>query len=579
MDRNEIADVLREIGVLLELKGENRFKSLAYSNAARTLETLQEDLGVLIREKRLGEMKGIGAALTEKITQLFNTGHLDYHEELKASLPAGLLDCLRVPGLGPKKMKILWEKLETDSLGDLRLSCERGLVAKLEGFGEKTQSKILEGIANLEKYRGRYLYAEAIQAAMPIFEALKKCPSVQHAEMAGSLRRKKEIVRDLDFVVATQDPDRVMKLFTSLPSVEKAINQGKTKSSVMLTSGIQADVRCISEVEFPFALAYFTGSKEHNIAMRQRAISQNKKLNEYGLFRIKKDGERLISCKDEPALYRELGLDYVEPELREDMGEMAAAETGSLPQLVTARDIQGTFHCHTRWSDGRNTTEEMARAAIALGWKYLGISDHSKTSAIANGLDEKRLGAQILEIEQLNTRFVERGIPFRIFTGNEVDILADGSLDFSDELLARLDFVVASVHQGFTQDEARQTARVVRALSNRYVTMLGHATGRLLLSREPYKIDLNAVIDAAAHNQTIIELNCTPSRMELDWRWWKAAQAKGVMCSINPDAHSTEELAQVSWGVDAARKGWLKAAEVLNTRTCAQVEKLLKRKR
>ncbi|MBI4027304.1 MAG: DNA polymerase/3'-5' exonuclease PolX [Verrucomicrobia bacterium] len=579
MDKNEIAGVLREIGVLLELKGENRFKSVAYANAARMLETLQEDLGALIHEKRLGEVKGIGEGLTEKITALFTTGRLPYHEELKADFPSGLLDCLRVPGLGPRKVKTLWEKLQVDSLGDLRMGCERGMVAKLEGFGEKTQAKILEGLANLEKYRGQFLHAEALQAATLILQSLKDCRAVQRVETAGSLRRRKEVVRDLDFVVSTREAGRVMRLFTSLPEVEKVTGRGDTKSSVILKSGIQADVRCVSEEEFPFALAYFTGSKEHNVAMRQRAISQGKKLNEYGLFEIGTGSERPISCKDETALYRTLGLDYVEPELREDMGEIAAAEKGELPTLVSQRDIRGTFHCHTSWSDGLHSIEEMANAAMNLGWEYLGIADHSKSSAVANGLNEKRLAAQIKEIEKLNAKFKAAGANFRLFAGSEVDILGDGSLDFPDDLLARLDFVVASIHQGFTYDEARQTARVLRAVANKHVAMLGHPTGRLLLSREPYKVDLGAVIDAAARAKTIIELNCTPSRMELDWRWWKGAREKGVMCSINPDAHSTGELSQVSWGVAVARKGWLRPADILNTRPLEDVIRHLKRKK
>lgn len=579
MDKYEIANILREVSVLLELKGENRFKCLAYSNAARTMEMLQDDLATIIKEDKLKEVKGIGAALCEKITELFASGKLAYYEELKSSFPGTLLECLQVPGLGPKKVKVLWEKLEIDSIGDLKMACDRGMVAKLDGFGEKTQAKILEGIANMEKYRGQFLYAEAAYAAAPIFEALKKCSVVKRVEMAGSSRRKKEVIRDLDFVVATDKPDEVMKLFVSLPQVEKVTNQGKTKSSVMLQSGIQADVRCVTDEEFPYALAYFTGSKEHNIVMRQRAISQGKKLNEYGLFHIKGNSEKLIPCKDEAALYKDLGLKYIEPELREDMGEVVASEEGKLPSLIKQSDIRGTFHCHTNWSDGAHTIEQMARAAIALGWEYLGISDHSKTSAVANGLNEKRLEKQMDEIRALNKRFANEGVKFRIFSGNEVDILGDGGMDFSDDLMAQLDFVVASIHQGFTPDEEKQTARVLKAISNRYVTMLGHATGRLLLSREPYKLNLHTVIEAAAKNQTIIEFNATPSRMELDWRWWKTAKERGVMCSVNPDAHSTEELPYVFHGVDAVRKGWLTAKDVLNTRPLEEVEKLLKRKR
>jgi DNA polymerase (family 10) len=581
MDKNQIAEILQEISVMLELKGENRFKCIAYSNAARTLETLQEDLGALIREKRLQEVKGIGSALCEKISSLHETGRLPYYEELKAQFPAGLFDCLRVPGLGPKRLKILWEKVGVVSLNHLKLACERNAVAKLDGFGEKTQSKILEGIANLEKYRGQFLYPAALQAAAPILEALRTCPAVKKVELAGSLRRHKEVVKDLDFVVATADAASVMKQFTTHPDVEKITNQGETKSSVILKAGIQADVRCVSTEDFPSALAYFTGSKEHNIAMRQRAIAQGKKLNEYGLFEIKKgkkgEIEKRIPCRNEADIYRDLGLAYVEPELREDMGEIAAAEDGKLPRLVEAGDIRGALHVHSNWSDGHDSLEEMARAAQARGWEFLGIAEHSRSSAVANGLNEKRLLEQLAAIRKLNTRFKEEKTPFRLFAGNEVDVKADGSLDFPDEILAQLDFVIASIHQGFTADEAKQTDRLVKALSHPHVTMAGHPTGRLLLDREPYRIDLAAVIEAAAEHHRMIELNASPFRMDLDWRWWKQARERGILCSINPDAHNKEDLADVNLGVGIARKGWLRAEDVLNTRSASEVEKILKR--
>lgn len=578
MDRNAIADVLREISVLLDLKGENRFKVLAYANAARTLETLQEDLGRLVAENRLGELKGVGVELSKKIAELHATGHLPYHEELKASFPPGLLDCLRIPGLGPKKVKVLWDKLQIDSLGDLKLACDRNAIAGLDGFGEKTQAKILEGIANLDKYRGQFLLAEAEAFARPLLETLRACKAAKRVEPAGSLRRRKEVVRDLDFVVATDKPAAVMEAFLSASGAEKVINRGPTKSTVQLENGMQADVRCVSEAEFPFALAYFTGSKEHNIVMRQRAIERKLKLNEYGLFTVAKGAEKPKACRDEVAIYRALGLAYVPPELREDTGEFEAAEKDALPRLVRAEDLRGTFHCHTVASDGRSSLGEMVHAAIALGWEYLGIADHSKASAVAHGLDEKRLAAQVKEITTLNRRLADEGRKFRIFTGSEVDILADGRLDFSDDILAGLDFVVISIHQGFTGDEAKQTARVLRALANPHVTMLGHATGRLLLGREPYKLDLGAVIEAAAASGAMIEFNATPSRMELDWRWWKRARDLGVMCAINPDAHATDQLRMALDGTATASKGWLRPEDVLNTRPLAQVEKILRRR-
>ncbi|MDD2707026.1 MAG: DNA polymerase/3'-5' exonuclease PolX [Verrucomicrobiae bacterium] len=580
-NKDTIAGILHEIGVMLEMKGENRFKSLAYTHAARTLETLAEDLGELIRTGRLGELKGIGAALCEKITELYETGKLQYYEELKASIPEGLFDCLKVPGLGPKKVKALWEKLDVKTLADLKMCCERNLVSTLAGFGEKTQIKILEGLGNLEKYRGQFLWIEAWKAAEPVMDSLRDCPAVRRVELAGSLRRKKEVVRDLDFVAATDDPKIVMKVFTSLANVKQVVNQGETKASVMLEGGLQADLRCVSDAEFPFALAYFTGSKEHNVALRQRCLDQRMKLNEYGLFRIGKNrgegsGEKVL-CRSEADIYRKLGLDYVEPELRENTGEIDAAAAGELPVLVTEKDIRGSFHAHTRWSDGSDTLEQMAEAAQALGWEYLGITEHSRSSVVAGGLDAKRLLEQADEIRELNKRWEGRGKRFRLFAGCEVDVLGDGRLDYPDDLLAQLDFVMVSIHQGFSSDEARQTARLVKAIENPMVTMVGHPTGRLLLEREQYRVDLNAVIEAAARHGKIIELNCTPVRMDMDWRWWKNARDRGVLCAINRDAHAADQLAEVGWGVQIARKGWLRAKDVLNTRTGGEVEKILRR--
>ncbi|NUN93220.1 MAG: DNA polymerase/3'-5' exonuclease PolX [Verrucomicrobiae bacterium] len=577
MDRHEIAEVLRKIGTLLDLKGENRFKVLAYANAARALEGLPEDFDRLVAEKRLGEIKGIGVELSKKIAELHATGRLPYHEELKASFPPGLLDCLRVPGLGPKKLRALWEHLQIDSLGELQLACERGLIAGLEGFGEKTQAKILEGIARLETYRGQFFLAEADALARPILEALRACKATQRAEAAGSLRRRKELVRDLDFVVATERPAEVMDAFFSAPGAEKAVHRGPTKASLLLENGMQADLRCVTPAEFPFALAYFTGSKEHNIALRQRAISQKLKLNEYGLFPAETAEAETKPCRDEAEIYRALGLAHIPPELREDLGEIEAAEKGALPRLVRAEDLRGAFHCHTLASDGRSSLEEMVRAAIALGWEYLGIADHSKSGA--RGLDATRLDAQIREIAEMNRRLADEGLRFRVFAGSEVDILGDGQLDFPDDVLARLDYVVASVHLGFAGDEAKQTARVLRAISHPRVTMLGHATGRLLLGREPLRLNLPAILDAAAEQKVILEFNTSPSRMDLDWRWWKRARDLGVLCAINPDAHRADKIRQAIDGTATASKGWLRPEDVLNTRTTAEVEKLLRRRK
>lgn len=569
MDKNEIAAVLTEVGVILDLLGENRFKVIAYQNAARTLENLQEDLGALIEEKRLGEIRGFGPAIQEKVTELYKTGKLRYLDDIKKTVPPGLLDLLRIPSLGPKKVKILWTDLQVESVQDLKDRCQKGLVANLHGFGEKTQAKILEGIANLDKYRGHFLWIEAWIGAQPILERLRKSPLVERLEVGGSVRRKKEVIRDVDFLCSTEKPEAVMKLFVESPGVRAIINHGETKSSVMLENGIQCDLRCVHKDQYPFALTYFTGSKEHNIALRQRAIERNLKLNEYGLFPTRGNTEKSLKCRDEEELYKKLDLAYIEPEMREDTGEIEASEAGKLPKLIEWDDIRGTFHCHTTESDGADSLEAMAEASRALGWEYLGIADHSKAAAIANGLDEKRLRAQIRKIDALNATWKK----FRLFKGSEVDILVNGDLDFADDILAELDYVVASVHSSLGTDEARNTARVIKAISNPHVTILGHPTGRLLLTREGMRLDMTAVLEAAAETRTIVELNCTPSRMDLDWRYWKGASQKGVVCAIDPDAHSTGELEQVRMGVNIARKGWLTAATVLNTRRLVDVEK------
>jgi DNA polymerase (family X) len=571
MDKNEIAVVLTEVAAILDLLGENRFKVIAYQNAARTLENLQEDLGELIAHKRLGEIKGFGPAIQDKVTELYKTGKLRYYDELKRSIPAGLLQLLRIPSLGPKKVKILWTDLQVESVQDLKDRCDKGLVAELKGFGEKTQAKILDGISNLDKYRGYFLWAEAWVSAQPILERLRKSPLVEKVELGGSVRRKKEVIRDIDFLCSTKKPEAVMELFIASPGVREVLNHGETKASVILENGIQCDLRCVNSEQYPFALTYFTGSKEHNIVLRQRAIERDLKLNEYGLFPAK-GSKPSLKCKDEAAIYEKLGLPYIEPEIREDTGEVEAAEAGKLPKLIEWKDIRGTFHCHTTASDGADSLEAMGEAARKLGWEYLGIADHSKASAIANGLDEKRLLTQIQQIDALNARWKD----FRLFKGTEVDVLLTGALDFSDEILAQLDYVVASVHSSLGTDKAKNTARVIKAISNPYVTILGHATGRLLLSREGMKLDMTAVLEAAAETRTVVELNCTPSRMDLDWRYWKGAAQKGILCAIDPDAHGVGELEQVRMGVNVARKGWLTARTVLNARDAANVETFLK---
>ena len=582
MTKEEIGAVLEAITQLLELKGENPFKIRAYQNAARAVETYSGNLETAAREGKLTEIPGIGAAIAEKITLLVLTGRLPYYEELKAEFPEGIFEMFELMGLGPKKIRAIYEKLGISTLDALEAACKDGRVAELAGFGAKTACNILASLEQRQSVAGSFLLGAVADAAETLYDDLRGHPDVSQAAIGGSYRRRKEVVHDLDFVVASPRPENVTAFFTTHPLVESVIASGSTKSSVRLKGGVQADLRVVSNAQYPFALNYFTGSKEHNIALRGRALQRGWTLNEYRLGPV--EGGRVApepipDIVQESDLYRALGLDFVPPELRENLGEIAAAEAHTLPELVELTNLRGTFHCHTTGSDGRNSLEEMAEAARELGLQYLGIADHSKSSFQAHGQSEEALLAQVEAIERLNAGYAAQGIAFRLFSGVECDILKDGALDFSDAVLSRLDYVVASVHSVFNLPEAEQTRRIVRAISNPHVTMLGHMTGRLLLTRKAYALDIPAVIEAAAQTGTIIELNANPQRLDMDWRWWPLAKEKGVRCAINPDAHSTGGFRHLWFGVAAARKGWLTRADVVNCLPLGRIEAVLAEKR
>jgi len=580
MDKEKVANVLTEIGVLLELKSENPFKTRAYANAARILENLGEPLEKLVAEKRLGEIKGIGEALEKKITELVETGKLVYHEELKASTPPGFFEMLELSGVGPKKIKALHDKLGIETIEQLEAACKSGKVAGLDGFGEKTAANILEAIQLRRTYASKHLLSDALRAAEPVLENLRAHPAVIRCSSAGSLRRFKEVIGDIDLLASSKRPAEVIEFFVSQPGIVKVLAKGETKASVILEGGIQSDLRVVSDAEFPFALAYFTGSKEHNIVMRQRAIARGLRLNEYGLFKSKeetRDPKLLVPSKTEEEIFAKLDLPFVEPELREDLGEFAAAEKNDLPKLIEWTDLKGSLHNHSNWSDGKGSLEEIAEFMENLGLSYWAITDHSKSSVQANGLDAKRLREQILEIKKVNGKFAKRGSEFRLLAGSEVDILKNG-LDFDDDLLAELDVVVASLHVP-SGDEKENTKRLIRAAENKYVHIIAHMTGRLLLEREPYPVNVRAVIDACAATGTWLELNCNPHRFDMDWRHWPYAKAKGVKCVINPDAHRNENAGFLRLGAGIARKGWLEQADVVNTLDSRLMAKELKRKR
>jgi DNA polymerase (family X) len=583
MTKEEIATALEEIATLLELKGENPFKIRAYANAARSIEAWGASFSDLQNEETLEKIPGIGKAIAAKVKELATTGSLKFLEELRAQFPGAILDLFSIPGLGAKKIKALHEQLHINSIADLQAACESGRVAELPGFGATTQEKLCKAIANRTKHAGSFQLGQITADAEQLQSDLASRAEAIQVSVAGSFRRRKEIVRDLDFIVASASSEAIAEAFCAHPLVENVIARGPTKTSVRLKSGIQSDLRVVTRKEYPFALNYFTGSKEHNIVMRNRALDRGWTLNEYRLGpapqtiagKHRTVAVEIPPISDEAGLYRALGLDFIPPELRENCGEFEAAESGTLPRLIEAEDLRGTFHCHTTASDGHNSLAEMVEAAHDLGLEYIGIADHSRSSVQAHGLDESRLKVQRAQIRALNETVTD----IRVFSGIECDILRDGSLDFPDETLAELDFVVASIHSTLNLSEAEMTKRMIRAMENPYVTMLAHPTGRLLLKREGYAIDIPAIIDAAARTSTWIELNAAPKRLDLDWRWWPLAKRKGVRCVINPDAHRVARLQDLSFGIGAARKGWLTKDDVVNCLPLNRIEAELKKKR
>ncbi len=569
MDKNQIVNLLEEIATLLELKQKSSvFEVRAYQNAARALGSLDGDVASLVRENKLKGTPGLGPGTIKRIEEAVETGHITFYDELRANTPQVKLDMTRIPGVGPKKINAIYEQLHVTSIAELEQACKDDKVAHLPGFGKKTQDKILQGIELLAQHSGRFLYPVAEDEAEQIRAALATLPGVVRLQVAGSLRRRRETVKDIDMVLSVADDassetrNAIMNFFTQQPSVQAITGKGDTKSSVVLSSGIAMDLRLVNDSQFPYTLHHFSGSREHHIPLRRRALSMNMTINDYGLFKGKDPQGELIPCKDETDIYAALGMDYVEPELREDMGEIEAAAQHKLPKLLQASDIRGILHAHSTWSDGQNSIREMAEACMERGYSYLGLTDHSKVAAYANGLNEERLRKQGEEVDRLNEEFAGR---FYILKGTECDILRDGSMDFDDETLASLDFVVASIHSNFTLSPEEQTQRMLRAIANPYVDIIGHPTGRILLGRSGYELDMEAVIDAAAAHDVCIEINAHPSRLDLDWHLVHKARDKGVRIPVDPDAHALAGLDVMRYGIGIARKGWLRASDVPNT--------------
>lgn len=571
VSKADVARALRDVAAMLEITGDNPFRIRAFENASAAIEDLSDDLHALVESGELLEVRGIGKSIFADVKSMLETGTFDEYEKLRAKVPSGVLDMLRVSGMGPKKVKAVYDKLGVKSVDELEQAGRDGKLAVLPGFGEKTQLNILNAVARYRKYSKRFLFSTAYNQASQILEAVRRVPGVKHSMIGGSLRRCRETIGDIDILATAADAEPVMEVFTTLPDVATVIAKGPTKSSVIMQSGVHVDLRVVHEDEFPAAVHYFTGSKEHNTEVRARAKKLGFKLNEYGLF----EGENAVVLKDEVALFAKLGMDWVPPELRENAGEIEAAEAHELPKLIELDDIKGTFHCHTTASDGHATLREMAEAAQALGLEYLGIADHSQTAVYANGLKKAAVTKQRHDIEKLNAEMK----PFVVFAGIESDILADGRLDYDDETLSTFDYVVASVHGQFTGTEAQMTQRIVTAVSNPFTTMLGHPTGRLLLSRDGYPVNLVAIFEACAKHKVFIEINAHPVRLDLDWRHIRTAKDMGVEFVINPDAHNTSEIAYYRYGVGVARKGWLTQDDVLNTKSLAAVRRVLEARR
>jgi len=555
MDKRDVARTLDEIAVLLELKGENPFKIRAYVNASRVIDGLSDDLGERVEAGTLTELQGVGATIAQKITELWRTGRMKFYDELTDAIPPGYLEMIRVPGLGAKKVRALGEGLGITSLGELKRAAEKEEIRKLDGFGAQSEKKILQGIAFLEAGGGRSLANRVRPVAEELVAALRRHPKVERAEVGGSLRRWAETSKDVDLLVATAEPAAVTKAFLALAPDASVTGSGETKTSIRLPSGLAVDLRLVRPSEFPFALHYFTGSVAHNIRVRARAQERGMSLNEYALT-----GNR-VPIGGEEDLFRVLGLAYIEPEMREDLGEIEAAEKGTLPTLVELDDVRGILHCHTTASDGKSTLEEMAEGAVAWGAEYLGISDHSASARYANGLSEADLKLQGAAIDKWNAA----GSKLRILKGAEVDILPDGTLDYPDKVLARLDFVIASIHTNFGMTEDAMTARMVKALRNKYVSMLAHPTGRLLLERDPYKVRIEEVVRVATEEGVVVEINAHPHRLDLPWRDVRAAKDRGARFAVNPDAHHVSGYDDMRYGIGVARKAWLTKKNVVNT--------------
>jgi DNA polymerase (family 10) len=567
MKNQEIAKIFYEIADFLEMEGV-AFKPYAYQKAAITLETLEEDVEEIYKKggpKALEKIPGVGKSIAEKIEEYLKTGKIKYYQDLKKKTPVEMEELTAVEGLGPKMVKTLHQKLGIRNLKDLEKAAKAGKIAPLFGFGEKTEKNILEGIAFLKRSKGRFLLGEILPRVKEILEELKSLKEIEQISPAGSVRRMKETIGDVDILVTTKNPKKIMDFFVSLPGIIKIWGKGPTKSSIRMKQGFDVDLRVVQKKSYGSALQYFTGSKEHNIATRRIAIDKGLKLNEYGVFR----GKKMIAGWSEVGVYKALSLPWMEPELRENQGEIEAAIAGKLPKIIGYHDIRGDLHCHSNWDGGANSIEEMVKAAQGLGYQYLGISDHTKFLRIEHGLDEKKLANQRKEIDKINGKLKN----FRILQGAETNILNDGSIDIKDEVLKKLDYAIAGIHSNFKMEKEQMTERIIRAMKNPYIKIISHPTGRILKRRDEYQADFDKILRAAKEYKVILEINSYPERLDLNDQNIRKTKEAGVKMVINTDSHHKDQLRFIEFGIAQARRGWAEKEDIINVQP---LEKLLK---
>lgn len=571
MLNQELAKIFYEIAEYLEME-EVTFKPYAYQKAAITLETLEKDVKEIYKKGRLEALKkipGVGESIALKIEEYLKTGKIKYYEEFKKKIPINLEEIIAIEGMGPKRAKVLYEKLEVRTIKDLEKAARTHKIAPLFGFGEKTEKNILEGIEFLKRSKGRFLLGEILPKVKEIYDKLRNLKEVEKIDVGGSVRRMKETIGDVDFLVISKRPQIVMDFFVSLPGIVKIWGEGSTKSSVRMKEGFDMDVRVLPKRSYGAALQYFTGSKEHNIDLRKIAIDKKLKLSEYGLFK----GPKMIAGKTEKEIYQVLGMDWIPPELREDQGEIETAIKGKLPKIIGYNDIKGDLHCHTNWEAGAHSTKEMARVAQERGDEYIGISGHTKFLRIEHGLNEKQLAQQRKEINKLNSEFRRKNLEFRILQGCEANILNDGSIDIKDGALEKLDYVIAGVHSSFKMEKSKMTQRIIRAMKNPNVDIISHPTGRILKRRDEYQIDFDKILKAAKEFGVILEINSFPERLDLNDQNIKRAKEAGVKMVINTDSHHKDQMRFIELGIAQARRGWAEKEDIINTQP---LEKLLK---